>query len=97
MRTECKCLTSPECAFVGLWLQEVHKPAYDISCHCPQELHGLVGWTDLQAESERSVGSCASDRDISATDFRAVLQGQEKWWGTVASPGQAGVRPRKQK
>lgn len=64
---------------------------------CPQEVHGLVRWTDLQAESEYSVGSAVSDIDLSATDFRAVLQGQGKQWRTVASPGQAGVRPRKQK
>lgn len=72
---------------VGVYLQEVHRSKYDPDCPCLQDARGLPRWT----------GSSDSGTDRKATDFQAVPQGQGKRWRTVASPGQAGVRPRKQK
>lgn len=54
---------------------------------CLQDARGLRRWS----------GSSDNGIDRKATGFRAVPQGPGKPWRTVASPGQAGVRPRKQK
>lgn len=60
---------------------------------------GSSGSTDVDRAASRVRTECwkLSGVDRRATGFRGALQGRGKQWRTVASPGQAGVRPRKQR
>lgn len=96
MRTACTCLASLECVYGG----PISPVDTQVKIRHRQPLtSGSSGSTEVDRPASRGRIQCwkLSGVDISATDFRAVPQGHGKRWRTVASPGQAGVRPRKQR